>query len=156
MNRQLVFSIVFALLLIGCKKEIPAPGTPAPAVPIAQEVLPEAPKTECYSYNENGSIILLQLSHNKDNINGTLTYGLKEKDSNTGHFVGKIENNILIADYTFQSEGTESVRQVAFQFKDDKLIEGYGEMTEDGTHFKDIAKLKFDSKMPLSKTVCTE
>jgi hypothetical protein len=149
MKSQIVLALACFALLTGCKKE-----TPAPTVPIAQETLPPTPKVECYSYNENGSEISIEMHYGKDGIDGNLYYGLKEKDRNQGIFNGRIENNILIADYKFQSEGTESTRQVAFQLKDGKLIEGYGEMNEDGTRFKDVSKLSFTSTMPLTKTDC--
>lgn len=156
MNKQLLFSIAFALMLIGCKKEIPK--TPKPTVPIAEETVPESdePKTECYLYNEKGSVISLQLSYNENGISGIMTYALKEKDHNFGTIDGKIENGIYIGDYKFLSEGVESTRQVAFLLKDRKAIEGYGEMTADGTKFKNVAKLKFDSTMPLTKTECAK
>jgi len=85
-----------------------------------------------------------------------LHYALAEKDSNKGTITGQVINNILIAEYTFYSEGMKSVRQVAFQIVSDKLVEGYGEMTEDGTHFKNASQLSFDSKMPLDKVACMQ
>lgn len=85
-------------------------------------------------------------------IKGYLTYELAEKDKNSGKFSGKFNNGILIGKYTFQSEGKESLREVAFKVDGDKLIEGYGELNEDGTSFKDVTQLHFDSKMPLIKT----
>ncbi len=153
MKTTILYSIVFALLLVGCKKE-----TQVKTVPVAQETVPvtDEIKMECYIYNQNGSAISLQVDHSENAISGRLTIGLKEKDLNTGIFEGKIENNILIADYKFQSEGTESTRQVAIQFKDGHAYMGYGEMNEDGTKFKDVSQLKFDSTMPLDKTECAK
>lgn len=148
MKSGILFSILVTMLLVSCKKETP------PTIQATEKIA--KPKTECYLYDANGSVISLQLNYNENNVSGSLTYGLKEKDSNTGTFTGRLENNILIADYTFQSEGTQSTRQVAFQLKDDKLIEGYGDMNPDGTHFKNLSKLKFTSTMPLSKVKCPE
>jgi hypothetical protein len=157
--KKILFSLAFVMLMISCKKEIPAPGTPDQTVPVAEETLPpdaDGPTTRCFLYEANGSKIKLRLLYgdNDSLTTGELNYDLAEKDSNKGMFVGKFENNILIADYTFQSEGTESKRQVAFQLKDGKFIEGYGDMNEDGTRFKDETKIKFDSKMPLSEVEC--
>lgn len=154
--KQLLFAIFFALLLIGCKKEIPENTSPITEEVKSNETKSDKPKEECYSYNAKGSVISLQLHYNENNVSGSLTYALKEKDSNTGFFTGTIKNNILVADYTFQSEGTESTRQVAFQFKDGKVFEGYGDMNQEGTRFKDATKLNFDSTMPLDKTICPE
>lgn len=138
------------MLLIGCKKETPAT-TPAKAT---EEKKPVLLKKECYSYDAKGSKIELRIEYKGSDVTGTLTYALSEKDSNKGTFVGKLENNILLLDYTFQSEGTESTRQVAFQVINNTLLEGYGEMTLDGTHFKDVAQIKFTSTMPLKKIEC--
>jgi hypothetical protein len=46
-------------------------------------------------------------------------------------------------------------REVAFIIKDGKLIEGYGELNEEGTTFKDPSQLHFTSTMPLQKTNCS-
>lgn len=138
------------MLLIGCKKETV---TPTKAIEMPK---PPTSKDECYAYDLKGSKIELQLHYltDSDSVSGTLNFGFAEKDSNKGTIKGKVADSILIADYTFQSEGTVSVRQVAFEFKNDKAILGYGEMTEDGTHFKDVSKVKFDSGVPLSKVEC--
>jgi hypothetical protein len=155
MKTQILFPIIFALLLIGCKKETPPP---TPTVPIAEETVPQDNdiKTECYLYNEFGSVISLEIDYPENTVSGRMTYALKEKDSNYGVFTGKIENNVLIADYSFVSEGVESKRQIAFQIKDGELFEGYGEMNEDGTRFKDVTKLKFNYTMPLKKVECSK
>ncbi|MCF6131899.1 hypothetical protein [Flavobacterium wongokense] len=153
MKKQILLPIIFAFLSIGCKKETPAP---TPTEPVVEETAPAVSKTECYAYDANGSKIELELQTEGTEANGTLNYALAEKDKNGGTFTGKLENNILIADYHFQSEGVESTRQVAFKLEGDKLIEGYGEMTMDGTHFRDVSQIKFTSNMPLSKVDCTE
>lgn len=156
MRKQILILALFALVLTGCKEKTEE--TPETRVPIAEEAVPETDeiKTECYIYNEKGSVISLQLSYNENNTSAILTYALKEKDRNFGSVDGKIENNIYIGDYKFLSEGTESTRQVAFQLKGDQAFMGYGEMNEDGTKFKDVSKLKFDTTMPMSKTECAK
>lgn len=151
MSKKILFSIAFVLLLMSCKKE-----TATPQITVSDETKSAPPKMECYFYNANGSEINLQLQYDGNKVSGTLNYALAEKDSNKGTIKGKVENNTLIADYTFYSEGIQSTRQVAFQFKDEKVIEGYGEMTEDGTQFKDVTQLSFDSNAPLTKTDCTQ
>lgn len=149
MKSKILFTIAFVTLFISCKKEAPEVTTP-----VTETVKPEEPKTTCYSFEENGSSVSLQMETTGKDVAGTMVYALAEKDKNTGTFKGTINNDILIADYTFQSEGVESTRQIAFELKDGQLIEGYGEMNEDGTKFKDVAQIKFDSTMPLSKVEC--
>ncbi len=155
MKSKIFLSIAIILIAAACKKETPTQ-TPEKTVPIAEEVLPETPKTECYEVNKNGNVISMQMNYNQDNVSGSLTYAIREKDANTGTFTGQIKDSILIADYTFQSEGMKSTRQIAYKLKGDQIVEGYGDMNEDGTKFKDVNKLDFDSKMPLYKVDCAK
>lgn len=155
MKKQILFSLVFVLTLIGCKKETEEE-TPETTVPVAEEPAPVVPINECYSYKGNGSDINMQIEFKGTEVSGSLNYFLAEKDGNAGTFTGTSEDDILLLDYTFQSEGVQSTRQIAFKMIDGRLIEGYGEMNEDGTKFKDVSQLKFDSKMPLGKMACTK
>ncbi|MFN3754103.1 hypothetical protein [Flavobacterium sp.] len=144
MKKQMLFSISMLFLLTGCKKgDFIVFGEPNATV-----------LKECYEYDKDGNSISMQIETTGKDVFGAMTYKLSEKDKNAGFIKGKWENNILLLDYTFLSEGTESTRQVAFQRKDNQLIEGYGEMTEDGTKFKEVSQLKFTSTMPLSKIDC--
>lgn len=150
MKKQILFSVTILLLLIGCKK--------GDVIVFGKSVSVEGKETqvvsECYSYEKEGTSISMQIETTGEDVIGAMAYSLAEKDKNAGLLKGKWEKNILVLDYTFLSEGTESTRQVAFALKDGQLIEGYGEMNEDGTAFKDISTLKFTSTMPLSKINC--
>lgn len=110
----------------------------------------------CYVFDDGKNIVSLEIIENGEEIKGNLTYALSEKDKNSGKFTGKLKEGILIADYTFLSEGKESIRQVAFKPEEDKLIEGYGELNTEGTAFKDISNIQFTSTMPLTKKECSE
>ena len=85
-------------------------------------------------------------------------YQLKEKDQNKGTFKGILNGDILMVTYTFQSEGTESTREIAFKIIDNLLIEGYGEQITEGTssRFKDAKSINFSSTMPLTKKDCVK
>ncbi len=113
---------------------------------------------DCFAYEGNGSKVTLHITEVGEEVSGTLTYQLLEKDTNTGTFRGYFDDSILIADYTFLSEGVQSTREVAFQLQNNKLIEGYGEIEVDGSiaRFKDMDDVKFTSTMPLSKIECPE
>lgn len=104
-----------------------------------------------YSYHSNGSSVEFEITEIGEQVVGKLTYQLAEKDKNTGTFKGQLIGNKLIGDYTFQSEGTESTRQVAFEFTGNQLIEGYGTLNEEGNAFLDTSKINYSSIMPLSK-----
>lgn len=110
----------------------------------------------CYMYNENGSMVNLEITKTDNPVEGNLTYALAEKDKNIGTFNGQFNDGKLAGTYTFQSEGVESKRQVAFMLKDNQLMEGYGEMNEDGTMFKDVNSVNYSSTMPLIKKDCTQ
>lgn len=110
----------------------------------------------CYTYDENGTTIDLEITENGDSVTGNLAYALSGKDKNTGTFKGRLKDDKLIGEYTFRSEGVESSREVAFMVKGGRLIEGYGEMTDEGTAFKDPDAIDYSSKMPLAKTDCSQ
>ncbi|GGG34220.1 hypothetical protein GCM10010976_02430 [Bizionia arctica] len=110
----------------------------------------------CYLYKENGNMINLDITKNDNPVEGFLTYSLKEKDKNIGVFKGQLEGDKLVGNYTFKSEGKESTRQVAFVLKVNQLIEGYGELNEEGTMFKDINAINYSSTTPLTKSVCQQ
>ena len=110
----------------------------------------------CYSYSANNNNINLEITSLENGVTGKLTYLLYEKDGNSGTFTGEISGDNLIGTYQFISEGTESKREVAFLIKDSQLIEGYGEMDENGTAFIDKSKISYTSTMPLSKTDCAK
>ena len=151
MKSKILFSIALVTLFISCKKETAT----TPTVIIEK---PKPSRDVCYAYDLRGSKIELQLHYisDSDSITGTLNFAFAEKDSNKGTIKGKVTDENLIADYTFQSEGMQSVRQVAFKLKDNKATLGYGEMTSDGTHFKNVTTVKFDSGVSLTKEDCVK
>ncbi|QBZ98217.1 hypothetical protein [Flavobacterium sangjuense] len=151
MKSRILFSIVFLMLFISCKKETVTP------TKVIEKPMKSPSSNECYAYDLKGDKIELQLHYmsDSDSVTGKLNFAFAEKDNNNGFIIGKLTDQILIADYTFRSEGKTSKRQVAFELKDDKAILGYGEMDQDGTFFKDINKVKFDSGVQLTKTDCS-
>ena len=149
--KKIFFLPIALLLVISCKNDSTTkPTTTLPTVIIE----PDKVQKNCYSCDLDGSKIDLTIEQKGTKANGTLSYALAEKDGNIGTFEGTIENAVLIAEYTFQSEGMESTRQVAFQFNGSQWIEGYGDMNEDGTQFTDVSKIQFKSTFPLSSVNC--
>jgi hypothetical protein len=154
--KKILVTALIALSMLNCKNKEQTTETTNTD---PQEVIAE--KTTdlnlgCYVFDDGKNIVSLEIIENGEEIKGNLTYALSEKDKNSGKFTGKFKEGILIADYTFQSEGKESIRQVAFKAEGDKLIEGYGELNNEGTAFKDISNIEFTSTMPLTKTECTK
>ncbi|MEO8172945.1 MAG: hypothetical protein ABI581_07675 [Sediminibacterium sp.] len=105
-----------------------------------------AEDVHCYLYNDSSNIISLRATFYKDSVSGALNYDIYEKDKNSGTILGVMKGDLLVADYTFTSEGKVSVREVAFKKSGSTFIGGVGEMEEkDGKMvFKDTGKLNFD------------
>ena len=110
----------------------------------------------CYRSINNNDTVLLTTKDSGGVITGTLVYHLSEKDKNTGTIQGNIKDSLLVADYTFMSEGTTSVRQVAFKKTANGFVEGYGDMEEkDGKMiFKNTGALTFNNITVLSNVDC--
>ncbi|MDR2272113.1 MAG: hypothetical protein LBF27_14500 [Sphingobacterium sp.] len=104
-----------------------------------------------YQYLKNGDTISLTIAIDGNKVHGDLSYNWKEKDRNRGHIDGILKDSILLADYSFSSEGQESVRQVAFKLRKDRAVEGYGEMEEKSGKMSFVApdKLTYDDKFIL-------
>jgi membrane-bound inhibitor of C-type lysozyme len=93
----------------------------------------------------NDVYILTILSQQGESFTGTLDIKNFEKDSSTGTLKGTYKNGILLADYTFQSEGTESVGWVAFKKVANGFIRGFGNVDpETKTQSIDSNQLTFD------------
>lgn len=111
-------------------------------------------ETGCYMYEKDGNMIRMHITEVDGHVAGDLNISYAEKDKNKGKFLGVLHGDKLIGVYTFYSEGIESSRQIAFLVKDNQLIEGYGELDENGTTFKDVNAIEYTSTMPLSKVDC--
>ncbi len=101
----------------------------------------------CYSYASTSDTITLKLIHIGNSVTGTLVYSLKEKDKNKGTILGNMRGDMFIADYTFMSEGIQSIRKVAFKKEGNSFVEGYGD-------FNNTDSLKFNSSMKLVEVDC--
>jgi len=116
------------------------------------------PIVGCYAVVFNKDVYTLNIqSQSGENFSGTLAFKNWEKDSSSGTFVGTYKDEILLGDYSFQSEGTYSVMQVIFKKTGDDFIRGYGEVKNEGTRFVDTNNITYDSSSPLSvfkKTEC--
>ncbi|MEH6407471.1 MAG: hypothetical protein V7767_09335 [Leeuwenhoekiella sp.] len=110
----------------------------------------------CYVYNVDDNLIKFEVEKTGETVSGNLDYAFAEKDKNHGTFTGHFKGDTLIGDYTFQSEGMISSREVAFLVKNNQLFEGYGQIITNGSEvkFKDSGALKFNSTMPLKQKDC--
>jgi len=144
-SRSLLFVGSLALLAACHEKSTQATQEPtAPAGP------------QCYAHLTATDTIRLTLQTTQPTVTGQLTYHYFEKDRNRGTLSGTMHGDTLLADYTFQSEGTTSVRQVAFLRRDIGFIEGFGPVAERGgkTVFAQPGTLQFDAKYTLLPVAC--
>jgi hypothetical protein len=112
----------------------------------------------CYVSIFKKDTAYLKLIKENNQITGSLIYKRFEKDNNTGTITGKIADTLIVADYTFKSEGMTSVRQVVFKISGDQLIEGFGDInigkSGDSAKFKNLSQLKFQEEQPFVKEDC--
>jgi hypothetical protein len=74
--------------------------------------------------------VRLTLAATQPTVTGQLSYRYFEKDRNEGTIRGAMHGDTLRAEYTFQSEGVASVREVAFVRRGTGFVEGYGDVVE--------------------------
>ncbi len=114
----------------------------------------------CYIATSGNDTYTLSISTQTDTgITGTLSFNNFQKDSSSGSIVGTYRNGILLADYSFRSEGMDSVMQVIFKKIGEDFLRGYGHINTDGTTFTDISTVTYDPASPLSlfkKSSCPE
>ncbi|MEO7530930.1 MAG: hypothetical protein ABIS69_05950 [Sediminibacterium sp.] len=122
------------------------------------ESKPVAIDKHCYVYNDTSNVITLTAIYAKDSVSGTLAYDIDKKDKNIGTFAGTVKGDMIVADYTFMSEGKTSVRQVAFKKSGSSLVGAMGEMEEkDGKMvFKSMNGLDFNHAIILTETDCNK
>ncbi len=121
-----------------------------------QEPTAAATGPQCYAHLTATDTIRLTLQTTQPTATGQLTYHYYEKDRNRGTISGIMHGDTLLADYTFQSEGATSVRQVAFLRRDIGFIEGFGPVVErqGKTVFEKPHALTFDAKYTLLPVAC--
>lgn len=114
----------------------------------------------CYRYVKDKDSVEMQITRSGDSITGSLVYHFYEKDNNKGMLQGRFVKDVLVADYTFESEGVTSVREVVFKLETDELVEGSGEMVVDSVEhkqqFRSMDSLYFDKGIRLQQVGCND
>lgn len=112
--------------------------------------------TACYAAIVGKDTLSLRMEVLGNVIKGKLSYNFFEKDDNEGTIRGEMHGDTLIANYIYNSEGVESVRQVAFLQMGDIFVEGYGDMkSQDGkVIFQNNSSLNFNWGMVFEKVSC--
>ena len=116
----------------------------------------QIPHMQCYANMNGRDTVFLKLEKFPNVVTGILKYKLYEKDANHGELDGKLYGDTLIADYKFESEGKESIRQVAFLIKGNVVKEGYGDMEQKKGKmvFKNAENINFNNGLQLNEIAC--
>jgi hypothetical protein len=110
----------------------------------------------CYEMTIKRDTAKLNLTVKDTTVTGTLAYKWFEKDNNTGTIKGVLRNNIIVADYTFHSEGTTSVREVIFKIQNGTILQASGDITQQDNKiiFTDKNNLQYNEIYPFIKVRC--
>lgn len=145
-SNYLIFTAASLLLLTACHEQTTQTAqAPTPFV-----------GPQCYAYVTATDTVRLTLQTEQPTVTGLLSYRYFEKDRNQGTIRGTLHGDTLLADYTFQSEGRQSVREVAFLRRDIGFVEGFGAVTErrGKAVFTQPRALQFDAKYTLLPVAC--
>lgn len=106
-----------------------------------------------YLYQNDRDTVKLNIQKRGKQVSGTLFYSYFEKDANKGTITGEMINDLLVADYKFESEGLISIRQVVFKETSGGMIEGYGPIEERNGRIvlKNLDSLNFTNSLLLKK-----
>lgn len=149
-----IWMLIISACLFGCEQRTRVTGekdktdTTVGKIPVAEQM--------CYAYIKGKDTAQLTLITTGIVSTGELNYKWFEKDKNMGSIEGEMHGDTLVANYTFNSEGKQSVRQVVFLKKGSQLLEGFGDVEEKNgkTQFKDLKKLDFSNPIVFETVAC--
>jgi hypothetical protein len=151
MKKSKILLAVAILVIIGLcawmsKNKETLPPTPAPQTSSIKG---------CYVATLAKDVYTLKIgSQQGQSFDGSLSFKNFEKDSSSGTYKGTYKNDILLGDYSFSSEGMDSVMQVIFKKSGDDFIRGYGDLDETGTRFANLQNISYDSKAVFKVVDC--
>lgn len=148
--KRTIIAFIAAVLLMSCNQKVKKSSGRSENAEI---------KEECYALENGKDTIRMQLRiQDNDSVKGKLLYKIYEKDGNYGKLNGTFKNDRLLAYYTFNSEGKNSVRQVYFAKTDHGLAEGFGpiETRNDSVLFANPDSIKINKNLILKKIACDQ
>lgn len=152
--KKVLFVIVFAILsschLVKQKDQKEDSSSESPKIMI--------PQSNCFRSVTGKDSIWLKLEIFPNVVTGVLNYAFYEKDNSKGTLEGRIAGDTIYAEYTYSSEGKESVRPVVFLLNENTVIEGFGEMLEQDGKFLlgDRSKIDFSKGIKYQPVDCVE
>ncbi|MEP6793312.1 MAG: hypothetical protein ABJB16_03225 [Saprospiraceae bacterium] len=161
MKENLIYLLCIGIFIMACNSKSTDPSKIVNKETPVEEVRADNPASQgkepsCYRYFGNNDTVYLQLSEVYGMMTGMLLIKNYQKDQNLGTLQGKMMGDILVAEYSFKSEGKMSVRQIAFRKKGEDYVEGFGDVQDVNgkSVFKDTKTLKFDESRVFSKVPC--
>ena len=158
--KKIFFVLSSAAILFSCEKK----ETVSNAASSTQDSLKinesdiqiEAIPHTCYSEAIGKDSVFVMLDDNLGTITGKMYYKNFEKDSSFGDVIGSKNGDTLKLNYTFQSEGMTSEREIYFLQKDGNLIEGIGDHKVEGNKdsYVNASKLKYEGGHILKQADC--
>ena len=113
-----------------------------------------AATTGCYMQVTGNDTLFAQIDDNLGTVTGKLHYKNHQKDSSFGDLLGSSVGDTIKVDYTFQSEGLLSTREIWFLKKDGKLLEGIGPFDKTGEKYANYKNIKFGDGHVLDAVDC--
>ncbi len=138
-----IFWVILALVIIGVfayyqrAKILPAY---SPAITTENDSI-----KGCYVARLKQDVYTLHItSQQGEVIQGNVSFKNFEKDSSSGNFTGFYRNGVLLGDYYFKSEGSESRMQLSFKKEGNDFVRGYAPVNETGDRFLDLSEIIYD------------
>ncbi|MEO5635131.1 MAG: hypothetical protein ABIS26_02290 [Candidatus Paceibacterota bacterium] len=103
----------------------------------------------CYVAKLSKDVYTLKIESEKNNnVSGMLAFNNYQKDSSAGTFTGTYEGDILLGNYSFDSEGMHSDRQVIWKKVGNNFVEGFSaiKMVNGKEVFEDVSQVTYDPK----------
>ena len=163
MKKITLSAIIMSLTFLSCEKKTTDLVTSDDSVdsmvvvPETNEPIESSTLQTCYMQATGKDSVFVTLEDNLGTIIGKMRYKNFEKDSSSGDLVGSQNGDTLKVNYTFQSEGKTSEREIYFLKKGENIIEGIGEQTTVGSKSKyaNTAALKYEGNT-LEQVDCTD
>jgi hypothetical protein len=150
--------VFLGFALIACNSNIPIDNTASDSSNTVTISRPGATKdlNGCYQLTIKKDTATMNLVVKDSAITGNLVYNWFEKDGNVGTLEGILRDGLIYADYTFESEGMTSVREMIFKLDDTLLLQAVGDLDERDKKivYKDTTKLDFTVMPPFVKIAC--
>jgi hypothetical protein len=144
--------LISVFLYVSVKKSNEAP-IPVNDIPLSGHT--ESSILGCYVAKLAKDVYTLQiLTEEHGAVTGRLALNNYEKDSSSGTFKGKYENDLLFGHYDFTSEGVDSVMQVVFKKVGSNFVRGYGpiQTAGDTVSFDDVSHVTYDPQSTFVKS----